>query len=213
MHGVSGQCSHLPTACRYPVFPFWPNTNLSGRQQHLSCLKHSAHFVQSCSTEAVISSSMIKPQAFHALLLSLVLCRASPSLAPLHGMSPHCPLVEGSLGVPAGSTSYQQEVCASVGLLGNCPQQLARRCLVLKNRYGSIVLWNIYVTFPQKNPNQTKPKHQTKPTKKTHKIRKEERQEEHSATIHVPQGWAGLLQSVGGITATSQIFQGKRLWF
>jgi len=32
-------------------------------------------------------------------------------------------------------------------------------------------------------------------------------------SVPVAQGWAGLIQTVGNITAALQIFQGKRLWF
>lgn len=30
----------MPSACRYPSSPFWPDKKLGGKEQHLSVLKH-----------------------------------------------------------------------------------------------------------------------------------------------------------------------------
>lgn len=69
-----------------------------------------------------------------------------PPWHPPVGCPQSVPWLEGSLGVPAGSTSYQQEVCVSIALLRNCPKHSGKRCLVLQNRCSSQVLGNIYVT-------------------------------------------------------------------
>lgn len=68
-----------------------------------------------------------------------------PPWHPSVGCPQSIPWLGGSLGVPAGSTGYQQEVCVSIALLGNCPKNLGKQCLVLKNRCGSPLLGNIYV--------------------------------------------------------------------
>lgn len=69
-----------------------------------------------------------------------------PPWHPSVGGPQSVPWLEGSLGLPAGSTSYQQEVCVSIALLRNFPKHLGKRCLGLQNRRSSQVLGNIYVT-------------------------------------------------------------------
>lgn len=182
MYGSSGQRNHIPIACSYLFFPFWPNTNLSGREQRFSQLKHSPHFVQSCSTEAVTLRSLIKPRAFCVLT---VVTWAVPGI-PLPG-TPLWDVPSPSPGLRAAwesqlvgpATSKRQEVCVSIALLGNCPKHLGKRCLVLKNRCGFPLLGNIYVTCLK---NEKKKKKRKKKTPR----KEEERQGEHpAATRHV----------------------------
>lgn len=106
------------------------------------------------------------------------------------------------------AASKRQEVCVSLGLLGNCPKHFGKRCLVLKNRCGSLVLGNIYVACLKNNNKSTPHPPQTTKQNKTNK-RKKAAKKKGSITPHlchntcsapqilVPWDWGGTLASCG----------------